>query len=349
MSGQPGRLCERMSAQSTALTFGTFYFAVEVDEPTTVGHTDFFAAVRRCLGGIEGIEELVIDLGPPSAQTESRTVTPIADPQRTYAGPLWDFETISFNLTIPQHVQEDLDERVAWRGSERFRVHLAYGWQVPLSYVEVLDGAGMQPTAAARLVYRYLKQQTDQSAERLGFGCIPPFFTHANFFLEPARMEGVGRPFWLRDYSRPAYHRYEYHYDTETVSDPATEFFGAVRYEIDLYIACRWLSELVYVHNGSSGGDDVLPYHMEGFNRRAENVQLVSVRSRSELLDNLMTPENFTVEHREPTVRFQAVIWDQFQADQPFDFICLARSPPFTPPESDPIFDAIRQQFIEET
>lgn len=113
-------------------------------------------------------------------------------------------------------------------------------------------------------------------------------------------------------------------------------------------IACRWLSELVYVHNGSSGGDDVLPYHMEGFSRSAENVQLVSVRSRSELRDNLLTPENFTVAHREPRVPFRAVAWDQFQADQPFDFICLARSPPFTPAESDPIFDAIRQQFIEE-
>ncbi len=114
-------------------------------------------------------------------------------------------------------------------------------------------------------------------------------------------------------------------------------------------IACRWLSELVYVHNGSSGGEDVLPYHMEGFNRRAENVQLISVRSRSELLDNLMTPENFTVDHREPTVPFQAVMWDQFQADHPFDFICLARSPPFTPPESDQIFDAIRERLIDET
>ncbi len=113
-------------------------------------------------------------------------------------------------------------------------------------------------------------------------------------------------------------------------------------------IACRWLSELVYVHNGSSGGDDVLPYYREGFDLGAENLQLVGIRSQTELRENLLTPKNLQIAHREPTVPFRAVIWDQFQVDQPFDFICLARSPPFTPPESDPIFDAIREQFIEE-
>ena len=114
-------------------------------------------------------------------------------------------------------------------------------------------------------------------------------------------------------------------------------------------IACRWLSELVYVHNGSSGGDDVLPYYREGFDLGAENLQLVGICSLEELRDNLRTPENLQVDHREPTVPFQAVIWDEFQADHPFDFICLARSPPFTPPESDPIFDEIRERFIDET
>jgi hypothetical protein len=114
-------------------------------------------------------------------------------------------------------------------------------------------------------------------------------------------------------------------------------------------IACRWLSDLVYVHNGSSNGEDILRHYREGFDLDAPRLQLVGIRNAEELRENLLTPENLQVDHREPTVPFQAVIWDQFQADQPFDFICLARSPPFTPPESDPIFDEIRERFIDET
>jgi hypothetical protein len=113
-------------------------------------------------------------------------------------------------------------------------------------------------------------------------------------------------------------------------------------------IACRWLAELVYVFNDGGGGDDVLPYLMEGFDPRARSIQLASVASRRELSENLMTPENLTVDHREPTVPFTATGWQDFQADQPFDFICLARSPAFTPPEADAIFDEIRRRFIAE-
>lgn len=112
--------------------------------------------------------------------------------------------------------------------------------------------------------------------------------------------------------------------------------------------ACRWLSDLAYIHNGSSGGDDVLLYYRQGFDPAAQNLQLVGIRSQQELRENLLTPQNLTIAHREPAIPFQSLQWEQFHAEQPFDFICLARSPPFTPAESDPIFDAIRQQFIEE-
>lgn len=36
-----------------------------------------------------------------------------------------------------------------------------------------------------------------------------------------------------------------------------------------------------------------------------------------------------------------------YEADKPFDVISLSRSPAFTPPESDPLFDEIRRRFID--
>jgi hypothetical protein len=59
-----------------------------------------------------------------------------------------------------------------------------------------------------------------------------------------------------------------------------------------------------------------------------------------------MTPRNLTIEHLEPTIPFSTTGWRDYQADQRFDFICLARSPEFTPPEADAIFDEIRRRFI---
>jgi hypothetical protein len=113
-------------------------------------------------------------------------------------------------------------------------------------------------------------------------------------------------------------------------------------------VACRWLSELVYVFNDGDG-DDVLLYHMEGFNPHAENIQLVGVRSREELRENLLTPTELKLDHLEPRIPFKSMRWDAFHAGQPFDFVCLSRSPPFTPPESDVIFDQIRERFIDES
>jgi hypothetical protein len=112
-------------------------------------------------------------------------------------------------------------------------------------------------------------------------------------------------------------------------------------------VACRWLSELIYVFN-EGGGDDLLIYHLEGFDPHAERLQLVGVRSRKELSENLLTPAELKIDHREPPVPFKSMRWDEFQADHPFDFICLSHSPSFTPVESDGIFDEIRRRFIDE-
>jgi hypothetical protein len=47
-------------------------------------------------------------------------------------------------------------------------------------------------------------------------------------------------------------------------------------------------------------------------------------------------------------VPFKAIPWRQYTASEPFDLVCLARSPEYTPATCDELFDAIRERFIDE-
>jgi hypothetical protein len=114
-------------------------------------------------------------------------------------------------------------------------------------------------------------------------------------------------------------------------------------------IACHWISDLAYVYN-DEGGNDLLSYHMEGFDPMASHIQLKAMRKQeiNKLVGLLARSEDIQVDRFEPLVPFRHGCWREFQADRPFDFICLTRSPPFTPVEADVIFDEIRRRFIDE-
>jgi hypothetical protein len=114
-------------------------------------------------------------------------------------------------------------------------------------------------------------------------------------------------------------------------------------------IACRWLSDLTYVF-GEGGGDDVLFLFREGFDPKAERLQLSAMAKRELERVTGVTGRRGegVVDRREPAIPFREVKWPSFQSEKPFDFVCLARSPAFTPPASDTIFDAIRSQFVNE-
>lgn len=114
-------------------------------------------------------------------------------------------------------------------------------------------------------------------------------------------------------------------------------------------IACRWLSGLTYVYNDGGGGD-LMTYHLEGFDPNASCIQLKAMRKPEieKLLGLLVRGEGIQVDRLEPAIPFAHLNWRNFEADQPFDFICLARSPSYTPAEADVIFDEIRHRFIEE-
>lgn len=56
-----------------------------------------------------------------------------------YLGPHWNFGEAWFDLEIPAAVQEDLEQgQLFERVAERLRVHLSYGWQVPISCIEIV-------------------------------------------------------------------------------------------------------------------------------------------------------------------------------------------------------------------
>ncbi len=225
-----------MAPAAIALTFGSFYFAPDVDQPQEMTQSEFFDGVRRCLRGIDGVSNLVIDLDGPDDDPSVEIVPTDTAPEDEYLGPHWGFAKISFDLAIPAAVQTGVDPLARFGHlAERFRVQLGYGWTMPVSCVEVISDAIPRVTAAARVVYLYLKREVERSAERLSFGCIPPIFTHAEFFLYPAQKADADQQFWVKGHTQPAYHRYEYYFDADATTEPAVEFFWAIEREIDLY------------------------------------------------------------------------------------------------------------------
>jgi hypothetical protein len=110
-------------------------------------------------------------------------------------------------------------------------------------------------------------------------------------------------------------------------------------------VACRWISDLVYVFN-DGGGSDIPRFLMQNFDPSADHIELKAIRSDDvTAMLHGRVPE---VIHREPVVTLRSVPYRQFQADGPYDMICLARSPTYTPQSADAIYDEIRRRFISE-
>jgi hypothetical protein len=111
-------------------------------------------------------------------------------------------------------------------------------------------------------------------------------------------------------------------------------------------IGCRWLSDLDYVYN-KGGGGDVHAYFWENFERASSAIRLAALTEDDiKALFDLQTP---TVVYSEPRVPLHQIRRDAYTSAASFDLISLARSKPFTPPEADPLYEAIRQHFIDES
>jgi hypothetical protein len=114
-------------------------------------------------------------------------------------------------------------------------------------------------------------------------------------------------------------------------------------------IACRWISDLVYVFN-EGGGDDVLHLFKEGFDPKADHLQLAAM-DNSELdkaRRHYLGSEAPVVDRLEPRVPLREVKWPNFEATAGYDFVFLTRSPAFTPPEADETFAEVRKRYIDD-
>ncbi len=117
-------------------------------------------------------------------------------------------------------------------------------------------------------------------------------------------------------------------------------------------IACRWISSLTYVYIDGGGGG-VYPFFKQGLDKNATAIQLAAtaageVRNAVDFAFGLPGKKFPKIDRLEPPVPFREVHASEFWADREFDLICLARSPGFTPAESDENFDEIRRRFIDD-
>jgi hypothetical protein len=96
------------------------------------------------------------------------------------------------------------------------------------------------------------------------------------------------------------------------------------------------------------GGGDELPYAMEGFDHHADRIQL---KAMTENIHHLVSSGTHgrqpTISHLEPAIDYQSARWEEFHAEQPYDYVCLTRSPAYTPTTADPLYDAIATKFVE--
>ncbi|MBT0568648.1 UPF0489 family protein [Williamsia sp. CHRR-6] len=109
-------------------------------------------------------------------------------------------------------------------------------------------------------------------------------------------------------------------------------------------IGCRWISDLTYVY-GDGGGSDELPYAMKSFDARADEIQLPAIRPE-EFRRSSTSGQPPEAESHEPAIPYHSTHAERFVTTEPYDFICLTKSPGFTPPTADPLFDLILSEFF---
>lgn len=108
-------------------------------------------------------------------------------------------------------------------------------------------------------------------------------------------------------------------------------------------IAARWIGELEYVY-GDGGGGDELVYVMQDFDRASGSVQLKAIRQDQK--DDLLSRGRCEIERLEPPVPYRSLRVADYTSAGRYDFVCLTRSPLYTPEAADALFGDIRSRFI---
>jgi hypothetical protein len=110
-------------------------------------------------------------------------------------------------------------------------------------------------------------------------------------------------------------------------------------------VACRWIAELDYVYC-PGGGSDELHLVMQNHDRDADFIQL-SPMTAEEHRELHLPADPVVLEEPEPPVPYRSFPAEDYTADGRFDFVCLTRSPPYTPETADRLFELICDEFID--
>jgi hypothetical protein len=111
-------------------------------------------------------------------------------------------------------------------------------------------------------------------------------------------------------------------------------------------VANRWISSIEYVIGGRSEWecfDDEPPYEWQPGDLTFEDFEGSSPFSR---VIRLSPAGSTPSAEPEPPVAFDWYRYQQFQAREPYDFIFLARSRPYTPESADELYERIKRRFI---
>jgi hypothetical protein len=113
-------------------------------------------------------------------------------------------------------------------------------------------------------------------------------------------------------------------------------------------IACRWISDLIYVHLDNDAGPEEFAFILKDLKPGGDAIQLRSIRpaafsqwSRGGYGDD----SDFG--NIEPDVPYERRLWREFHAEERYDFLCLTRSPRYAPVTADPLYDLIVETFID--
>ena len=103
-------------------------------------------------------------------------------------------------------------------------------------------------------------------------------------------------------------------------------------------------SDLTFVFNDDRQSD-VFVHHLEDNDPEAMNIQLKAV-AEGEINRRFFQLNRVEVLAHEPLVPYREVLWSNFQTGEPFDFICLCRSPDYAPASADEIYEEVRRRFV---
>lgn len=107
-------------------------------------------------------------------------------------------------------------------------------------------------------------------------------------------------------------------------------------------LACRWIGRFTYVAHPDCQ-DDVQWLHMKDFDTRSGFVQMKRYEPGfAERLEHFLDVKKLPFE-AEPEIPMEVVARDDYRTDIPPDFIFLARSPNYTPPTADPLFERLKE------